>query len=72
MVPLEELIQLLRTKGKGGDYLAGQERFCLAIDNALLHEFHHTIGKHLGVNTQIFAVVQVVENGIGDSPNTKL
>ena len=71
-IVVDEVIDLFRTHQEGRNHHPLVDMLRLAVDDALADEGQHTVGKHLGVDTQIPVVAQLGQYGIGDRTDTHL
>src|SRR5690606_20792200 len=71
-VVVHEVVKFLRAQGERADDFSTMLLFVFPRDDTLLHQRDHTIGKHFGMYTQVFMVVQCSQNGVGNTSDTQL
>jgi hypothetical protein len=55
-----------------GDHLSGEHRLPASGHHSRLHQLHHRVGEHLGVNAQVAVTLQRSEDGRGRGPDSDL
>lgn len=71
-VLLQQIIEFLGAVSKGADDFSGHKVFLSAGDDPLLHQLHHGIGNHLGMNAQVVLVLERQRGCIGNAADAQL
>ena len=65
------IVDFLRAEAEAGDDFAAVDRLAVAGDGAALDQLDDVVGDHLGVNAEVFLVLEKTEHRLRDAPDAK-
>ena len=72
MVAVDEIVDFLRAHHEGGNDFALVELLIVARDDSFLNKRQNAVGEHLGMDANVFVVVEARKDGVGYGTDTHL
>jgi len=71
-VVVDQVVERPRAHDEAPHDFARMDGFVRPSDYALFHQINHAVGKHLGVDAEVFVGVEGAEHGVGDGADAHL